>query len=76
LYNSPGDVLKHEQILPAENLSVFPAASSMGMAAGIRFGSRLSEAGGFTLNVIAAMLVNLFGLVMLPRVHRAINQTN
>jgi predicted MFS family arabinose efflux permease len=66
------------EVLPqarATLMAVFLAASSLGMAAGIFFGPRLYEAGGFIANVIAAMLVNLLGLALLPRVRRTIHQT-
>ncbi|MEI8133060.1 MAG: MFS transporter [Leptolinea sp.] len=63
------------EVLPqarATLLAVFLAASSLGMAAGVFFGPRIYEAGGFTVNVIVAMLVNIIGLIMLPRVRRAL----
>lgn len=62
------------EVLPSARatlMAVFLAASTLGMAAGLFFGPRLYTAGGFTFNVIAAMLANILGLVMLPRVRRA-----
>ncbi len=64
------------EVLPparATLMAVFLAASSLGMATGMFLGPRLYTQGGFTLNVIAAMLVNLVGLLTLPRVKRAEN---
>lgn len=61
------------EVLPparATLMAVFMAATSMGMAAGVFLGPRLYEAGGFTLNVIVSMLVNVAGLAMLPMVRR------
>ncbi len=62
------------EVLPparATLMAVFLAASSLGMATGMFLGPRLYTAGGFTVNVIVAMLVNILGLAILPRVHRA-----
>lgn len=64
------------EVLPparATLMAVFLAASSLGMATGMFLGPRLYTAGGFTMNVIAAMVVNLMGLLILPRVKRAEN---
>lgn len=64
------------EVLPrarATLMAVFLAASSMGMAAGVFFGPRLYQAGGFTLNVIVALIVNIIGLSLLPRVKRALS---
>jgi len=41
------------------------------MAAGMFMGPRLYMAGGFMVNVVVAMLMNLLGLIILPRVRRA-----
>ncbi|GAP20411.1 MFS transporter [Leptolinea tardivitalis] len=62
------------EILPqarATLMAVFLAASSLGMATGEFLGPRLYTAGGFTANVVAAMLVNLLGLIILPKVRRS-----
>jgi predicted MFS family arabinose efflux permease len=62
------------EVLPparATLMAVFLAASSLGMATGMFFGPRLYTAGGFTVNVIAAMMVNMLGLAMLTQVRRA-----
>ncbi len=63
------------EVLPparATLMAVFLAASSLGMAAGMFMGPRLYTTGGFLINVIAAMLMNALGLLILPRVHRAV----
>ncbi|NMB60517.1 MAG: MFS transporter [Chloroflexi bacterium] len=63
------------EVLPparATLMAVFLAASSLGMAAGMFMGPRLYTTGGFLFNVIAAMLMNALGLLILPRVHRAV----
>jgi predicted MFS family arabinose efflux permease len=63
------------EVLPqarATLMAVFLAASSMGMATAMFFGPRLYAAGGFTVNVIVAMLINILGLIILPRVRRAL----
>ncbi len=65
------------EVLPparATLMAVFLAASSLGMAAGMFMGPRLYTAGGFMVNVIAAMLMNALGLLILPRVHRAVSK--
>ena len=65
------------EVLPparATLMAVFLAASSLGMAAGMFMGPRLYMAGGFMVNVIAAMLMNALGLLILPRVHRAVSK--
>jgi predicted MFS family arabinose efflux permease len=62
------------EVLPparATLMAVFLAASSLGMATGMFLGPRLYTSGGFMVNVIAAMLVNLLGLFILPKVRRA-----
>ena len=62
------------EVLPSARatlMAVFLAASSLGMAAGMFFGPRLYTAGGFMFNVIFAMLLNILGLIILPRVRRA-----
>lgn len=62
------------EVLPSARatlMAVFLAASSLGMATGMFLGPRFYTAGGFTMNVIAAMLVNIIGLMILPRVKRA-----
>lgn len=64
------------EVLPparATLMAVFLAASSLGMAAGMFMGPRLYTSGGFMVNVIAAMIMNALGLLILPRVHRAKN---
>jgi predicted MFS family arabinose efflux permease len=64
------------EVLPrarATLMALFVAGSSVGMAAGVFLGPRLYQAGGFTLNVIVALLVNIIGLSMLPRVKRALS---
>ena len=64
------------EVLPparATLMAVFLAASSLGMAAGMFMGPRLYTSGGFMVNVIAAMIMNALGLLILPRVHRANN---
>jgi len=63
------------EVLPqarATLMAVFLAATSLGAAAGLFMGPRLYEAGGFIFNVIAALLVNIIGLIILPRVRRAL----
>ncbi len=63
------------EVLPparATLMAVFLAASSLGMAAGMFIGPRLYTSGGFMVNVIAAMIMNALGLLILPRVHRAV----
>ncbi len=63
------------EVLPparATLMAVFLAASSLGMAAGMFMGPRLYTTGGFLINVFAAMLMNALGLLILPRVHRAV----
>ena len=67
------------EVLPparATLMAVFLAASSLGMAAGVFLGPRLYQAGGFMLNVIVAMLVNIIGLAMLPRVKRTMSKSS
>ncbi len=62
------------EVLPSARatlMAVFLASSSLGMAAGMFLGPRLYTAGGFSFNVIAAMLLNILGLAILPRVRRA-----
>lgn len=62
------------EVLPSARatlMAVFLASSSLGMAAGMFFGPRLYTAGGFTFNVIFAMLLNILGLIILPRVRGA-----
>jgi predicted MFS family arabinose efflux permease len=62
------------EVLPtarATLMAVFLAFSSLGMAAGMFLAPRLYTTGGFLVNVIAAMLMNALGLLILPRVHRA-----
>jgi MFS transporter, DHA1 family, inner membrane transport protein len=66
------------EVLPqarATLMAVVLAASSLGMAAGVFFGPRLYESGGFIVNVVVAMLVNILGLAMLPRVRRALSES-
>ena len=62
------------EVLPSARatlMAVFLASSSLGMAAGMFFGPRLYTTGGFTFNVIFAMLLNILGLIILPRVRGA-----
>jgi len=62
------------EVLPparATLMAVFLASSSLGMAAGMFMGPRLYMAGGFMVNVVVAMLMNLLGLIILPRIRRA-----
>jgi predicted MFS family arabinose efflux permease len=62
------------EVLPparATLMAVFLASSSLGLAAGMFMGPRLYSAGGFMVNVVVAMLMNLLGLIILPRVRRA-----
>jgi predicted MFS family arabinose efflux permease len=62
------------EILPqarATLMAVFLAASSLGMATGEFLGPRLYTTGGFIANVVAAMLVNLLALIILPKVRRS-----
>jgi predicted MFS family arabinose efflux permease len=62
------------EVLPparATLMAVFLASSSLGLAAGMFMGPRLYTAGGFMVNVVVAMLMNLLGLIILPRVRRA-----
>jgi predicted MFS family arabinose efflux permease len=64
------------EVLPkarATLMAVFLAASSLGMAAGMFMGPRLYTSGGFLVNVVAAMVLNALGLIILPQVHRAEN---
>ena len=64
------------EVLPSARatlMAVFLASSSLGMATGMFLGPRLYTSGGFMVNVIAAMLANLLGLALLPRIRRSTN---